>query len=338
MAEPRRASSQTAPGVYAIVGDKAFDSHLADEALEAVLAEAVGGERGEAVQVLRGDETSWGRVLDAARTRSLFAERRAVVVRNADALKGEAEALDAFLADTTPGVALVLIAAKPDRRRVVWKKILAVAAVVKVEPPRGPKLRAYVVDQVRRRRLALSDDGVEELIERVGQDLRRLIGELDKLAAFAEGSRKTVTAEDVAAVLGRGMAQPLYKLADAFTARRGAEVLGLMEESLTEGEAPLRILATLHRALRQLRGARALREARAPRDQVASRLQVLPFKVADLLAAERQWSEVDLRRALEALGRADRRLKTGGEPRVALEAAVVEACGGAARTSPRPPR
>jgi len=305
-----------------------------------VLAEAVGAERGEAVQVLRGDETGWGRVLDAARTRSLFVARRAVVVRNADALKGDADELESYLADPTPGVALVLIAAKPDRRRAVWKKILEAATVSKAEPPKGQKLRAYVLDQVRRRKLAIGDDGVLELVERVGQDLRRLVGELDKLAAFAEGSRKALTAEDVAAVMGKGMAQPLYRVADAFTARRAVEVLGLMEESLTEGEAPLRILATLQRALRQLRGARALREARIPREQVATRLGVLPFKVGDLLAAERQWSEEELRRALEAFVRADSRLKTGGDPRVALEAAVVEACGAeaAARPSPRPGR
>ena len=129
----------------------------------------------------------------------------------------------------------------------------------------------------------------------------------------------------------------LYKLADALMARRGSEVLDLMEESLDEGEAPLRILATLHRVVRQLRGARALREARVPRDQVASRLQVPPFKVQDILAAERRWPETGLTIALEALGEADRRVKTGGDPRVALTAAVVTACGGGA-TSSRPGR
>ncbi len=36
--------------------------------------------------MLRGDEVGWAGVLDAARTRSLFAPRRAVVVRGADAL------------------------------------------------------------------------------------------------------------------------------------------------------------------------------------------------------------------------------------------------------------
>ena len=52
---------------------------------------------------------------------------------------------------------------------------------------RAAPLRGYVAEQVRRRKLALGDEAFEELLERVGQDLRRLMGELDKLEAFAGG-------------------------------------------------------------------------------------------------------------------------------------------------------
>ncbi len=323
---PPRAA-RNAEGVHAIVGDKAYDSYLGEQALHSLLAAALGPESHGAVQALRGEETSWVRVLDAARMRSLFAEKRAVVVRNADALKGEADDLDAYLDDPTPGVTLVFMAAKPDKRRVAWKKLLERASVVKAEPLKGGALRGYVLDQLRKRRLALSEPGIEELLERVGQDLRRLIGELEKLEAFAASAPgRALSAEDVASVLGKGMAWPLYKLGDAFMARRAGEVLDLMEESLEEGEPPLRILAALHRVVRQLRGARALREARAPRDQFAARLQIMPFKVQDLLNAERQWSESSLRKALEALGRADRRMKSGGDAQVALTDAVAAAC------------
>ena len=71
-----------------------------------------------------------------------------------------------------------------------------------------------------------------------------------------------------------------------------------------------------------------------------------PFKVGDVLEAAGRWSEADLARALRALGKADRRLKTSVAAEVALGAAIVEACGarGAAlggsgsRPSPRPGR
>jgi len=318
-------------GVAVIAG---ADTWLAEEALERLLQEAVGPNRADAVQVLRGDETSWGRVLDAARMRSLFADRRAVVVRHADSLSGDGEDVAAYVDDPTPGVVLILMAAKPDKRRTAWKRIFDRAQVVAADPPKGRAIRGHVMDQLRRRNLALSEDAIAEVVERVGQDSRRLMGELDKLEAFAAGRQGRLSAEDVAASLGRGLAPPLYKLTDALTSRRAAESLHLLEELLVEGEPPLKILSALHRTIRQVRGAKALREARAPREEVASRLGVLPFKVGDLLDATRSWSEVDLQVALAALDQADRRVKTGTDGRVALTAAVAEACRGKAKVRP----
>jgi len=303
------------------------DTYLAEQVLEELLAGWVGGDRSDSVQVLRGDETSWGRVLEAARTGSLFASRRAVVVRGADGLKGEGDELSAYLEDPSPEARLVFMASKPDKRRVVWKKLLDRAQSHSAEPLKGRAARGYVADQVRRRKLALSDEAFEELFERVGQDLRRLMGELEKLEAFAEGQKAPLSAEEVAAVLGRGLAQPLYRIGDAFTTRRRAELLGLMETVLEEGEPPLKVLATLHYAARRVRAARALRDARVPREALASRLGVPPFKVQELMEASRAWTESELETAVAALSEADRRVKTGADARAALLAAVVEAMG-----------
>lgn len=307
------------------------DSYLAEQALESLLQAAVGDERADAVQVFRGDETTWPRVLEAARTGSLFATRRAVVVRNADAIKGEGEEVEGYLDDPSPGAALILMAAKPDKRKTLWKKILDRAQAVPVDPLKPAALKARVRDEVRRRRLPFAEGALEELIETVGQDLRRLMGELDKLEAFATGRKEPLSADDVSAVLGRALGQPLYKVADALCARRPAVVLDLMETLLDEGEPPLKVLGTLHRALRQVRGARAMRESRAPQAAIASRLGIMPFKVSDMLDASRAWSDADLKAAFAALDRADRLIKNSGDARAALSVAVVEACG---RTEP----
>jgi len=312
------------------------DTYLAEQVLEELLASWVGGDRADSVQVLRGDETSWGRVLEAARTGSLFASRRAVVVRGADGLKGEGDELSAYLEDPSPEARLVFMASKPDKRKTVWKKLLERAQSHSAEPLKGRAARGYVADQVRRRKLALHDEAFEELFERVGQDLRRLMGELEKLEAFAEGQKGPLTAEEVAAVLGRGLAQPLYRIGDAFTTRRRAELLALMETVLEEGEPPLKVLATLHYAARRVRAARALRDARVPREALASRLGVPPFKVQELMEASRAWTEAELETAVAALSEADRRVKTGTDARAALLAAVVEATGkGAGATGAR---
>jgi DNA polymerase III delta subunit len=288
-----------------------------------------------AVQVWRGDEASWARVIDNVSMRSLFADERALVVRGAEGLKGEGDEVAGYLDDPTPGVLLVLMARKADKRRAAWKRVMERAEVVSAEPLRGRALRSFVVDRLRQRGLRLNEDALAELLERVGQDLRRLMGEVDKLEAFL-GGEKALSAEDVAKVLGRGMARPLYRLSDAMSERRAELVLELVGELLDEGEQATLIVGTLHRSLRQVRAARAMTEARVPREAIAAKLLPanMAFKLPALLEAARRWTEPELRVAMAALGEADVRVKTSVDPRVALAAAVATAV----RPSRRPAR
>ena len=231
-------------------------------------------------------------MLAAARAGSLFAASRAVVVRRAELLKyasapqddeapadakgrgkarSDEDPVDAYADAPAPDATLVLVAAKPDRRRRPWKSLLAKAEVHDAAPRKGRALRAHVEQELKRRGLRFTRDALDQLIEEVGQDLRRLMGEVDKLEAWADG-RAEITSEDVASVLGRGLGQPLYLLSDAFAARDAPKSLELLERLLGDGEEGLRVLATLHRTLRQVRGAVALREAGAPRPQIGARL------------------------------------------------------------------
>lgn len=313
--------------VHAIVGDgrSGFDSYRAEEALQGIVAGFL-GEGSHEVETLRGDETSWARLLDSARSSSLFTPRRAVVVRGAEALKGDAQGLQEYLADPNPDVVVILVAAKPDGRRTAWKTILAKGRVVKMGPLKGQALRSHVAQELRRRKLPLTEEALDELIERVGQDLRRLLGEVDKLEAFWDG-KAPLSADAVTAVSGRGLTPPLYRLGDALLFRRVEEVLALTEDVLGEGESGPLVLGSLYRALRQIRGVHALGAKRRGREELASRLRIPPFKVDDVIAAAKRWPERDLRKAAEAFGRADRQVKLGRDPRVVLCAAVTEACG-----------
>jgi DNA polymerase-3 subunit delta len=344
--------------VQAIVGE---DSYLAEAALERLLRAAVPGERHESVRVLYGDESRWEDVVQAARAGSLFAASRAVVVRRAELLKygsapkdeevgesagrGKAKSdkgkgdvqdpVEAYLSAPASDATLVLMAARPDRRRKPWKSLLAQAEVHEATPKRGRALRAHVEDELRRRGLRLSREVLDLLIDEVGQDLRRLMGEIDKLEAWTEG-RTEITVDDVSALLGQGLGQPLYLLSDAFQARDTPRALELLDRLLGEGEQGPLVVSALHRTLRQVRGAIALRTAGVPAAQIGARLLPpnMQFKLEALLTAAKRWSEADVRRALQVLEQTDRRIKTGADASVALTSAVASACGGGAVAAP----
>jgi DNA polymerase III delta subunit len=362
--------AKQAPGpggpVHVILGE---DSYLAEEALERVLAGAIGDDRAEALTVLYGDEVGnkWERVVNAARAGSLFATRRALVVRRADLIKGPRgdEAEDAagaaegrkkvrkpdedpavepilsYLADPAPDATLVLLATKPDRRRLPWSRLCKEGQVHAADPLKGRFLRGYVEEDLRRRGLRMTGDAVSALIDEVGQDLRRLIGEVEKLEAWAATEKKAaLSVDEVLDVLGRGMARPLYLLADCVAARDLPGAVERVQELLEADpdEFQFKIVATVHRSLRQVRAARALRERRLPGREIGARL--LPpnmlFKLDSLLAATGRWTDEDLGHALVALDTADRRMKRGADAATTLVAALAEACrSGSGATSRR---
>jgi DNA polymerase III delta subunit len=155
------------------------------------------------------------------------------------------------------------------------------------------------------------------------------MGEVDKLEAWVEG-RSEITVEDLSALLGQGLGQPLYLLSDAFQARDTPRALELLERLLGEGEQGPLVVAALHRTLRQVRGAIALRNAGVPAAQIGARLLPpnMQFKLEALLTAARRWSEPDIQKALLVLEQTDRGVKRGADTSVALTTAVVAACGG----------
>ena len=138
--------------------------------LAQVLKQAVGPDTQESVQVLYGDEAKWEDVLRAARAGSLFAASRAVVVRRAELLKyasapqddeapadakgrgkgrSDEDPVDAYAEAPAPDATLVLVAAKPDKRRRPWKSLLAKAVVHDAAPRKGRALRSHVEQELR---------------------------------------------------------------------------------------------------------------------------------------------------------------------------------------------
>ena len=129
------------------------------------------------------------------------------------------------------------------------------------------------------------------------------------------------------------------RLADALGERRTADVLALAQELMEDGEDAVKILGAMHRSLRQMRAVRALKAQKASREEMAARIGLpanMLFKLPSITEAASRWTDAELEAAVSALGRADRRVKTGSAASVALTEAVAEACrkrGGEARSA-----
>ena len=292
--------SGTLDPIYVVLGEDEYEkAELATEFEQAIEEDL----RPFNVERFRGGDASLGVILDAARTLPMMAPRRLVVVlraeralepkRETSASVADLETLLAFVNHPPVHVTLVLVATKLDERRKVTKRLLAKSTVVRCG------VMETVVDAQRWIRARTKAEGIEVapeavrvLADRVGPDIARLRGEVERLILFA-GVREAITVEDVLAVSGPPTAHDDWAVARAIEAGAAGAALRELALSLESGAVPYMVLGQL---------------------AWVARTKLPATRTAD---------------AIEAVFRTDLTLKrSGGDPRVLLERLVVELCGG----------
>ncbi len=336
--------------IVLIVGQ---DSLRSDRALDGVLK----ARKVDPSEIIRiwGDESSFPDVLAAAASRSLFSDKTVVIVRRAEKLrgaggrdpeedsegdedaptpevveekpkgkKGAAKAPAGDLPDLDPASTLVFVARKVDRRIGMWKKLSKVADVIDADYFKGRALNMAAAAEAKSLGLKLSDEVLQETVEQSGPALGRIVSEFEKMVLYQDGG----TGKGAADIVAVTSAPPLYLLADALLSKNKRKSLGYLDDALRQGEAGLRVLATLHGTIRRLAMFRAMRAQGIASTEAGSRLGIMPFKVMDTDRAARAWSELEIARALSVFAEADRRLKLSAPTVPVLTHALVQVVGG----------
>lgn len=209
-----------------------------------------------------GDELDAGAVVDACTTPPFLVDRRVVVVRDAGRLDAaDATRIAEALRRPLPGVQLVLMAGGGAVPQVLVKTVGSVGEVVDASAGRGRDRGRWVADQLRHSPVRLDALAARRVEEHLGEDLGRLEGLLDALAAgFGPGAHLSVG--DVEPFLGEAGAVPPWDLTDAIDAGNVSRALSVLHRMLWAGGRPAPVLlATLHNhfsAMLRLDGADAV--------------------------------------------------------------------------------
>src|SRR5256886_13045384 len=120
-------------------------------------------------------------------TLPLLAAARVVVLRGVEDVRKTSkvrQALVHYLQAPNPTTLLILVQGAGDPPDA---ELARLATSVAIQPLPGPRVRKWVAHRARQLQLTLEPDAAELLGESVGNDLRPLAGELDKLAALLAG-------------------------------------------------------------------------------------------------------------------------------------------------------
>lgn len=318
--------------VYYLYGEEDL---LREEALKAVISALIpAGGLDFDLESMSGETAVAEGILASLQTPPFLAPRRVVLIRDADRLEAVAlQRLAAYLEDPVESSCLVIEAKKLDRRTRFAQVLERKGVVLRFPPLRGEAVRRWLKERAERLGKQLTPATMELLLTLLGEDLRGLANELNKVILFV-GRRKDIEASDVEAVVGEQRARTVFELVEAVGGRRLKAALQCLSRLLEAGEEPLAILGILARQIRLLIRAQEMRRKGCTPEEIGRVLGLHPRFVPGLLEQAASFPAAQLQGALPRLLQADSELKGGREGRMALELLVVDLC---KATRPGPP-
>ncbi|MBI4819819.1 MAG: DNA polymerase III subunit delta [Deltaproteobacteria bacterium] len=310
---------------------------LVDEALAAIKAKVLGRAVDFNFDQFVARESAVERILSAAKTLPVFAQRRLVLVKDADKfLVDDARAIEAYVANAVPETVFVLIGLKFDLRTALAKAVQKHGLALRFEHPNERQMPALLRDRAKRRGMTLQEGAIGAIVATVGCDLSAAISALEKLSLYA-GAR-TITAEDVEEVVSNVREQNIFAITDAVGIGDTATALEVLYGSIGPGRShPLPVLGAIAVHWRRLARARSLLDTGASARDVESQLGAHPFVAQKSVDQARGQSSGALLAGLIAIAEADRGLKGGKlEPEHVMERLVLTLAGGNARRTRRP--
>jgi len=182
-------------------------------------------------------EVSLAQVVDDARSLSLFAAQRVILVSNAEAAlprtkadeeddaggpaAGGAGELAAYLKDPSPGVVLLLEATRfefagDEKKKLerVRKFYAAVAETVELERFSMDEARTEAQALARHAQIAVDPGALALLVEALGGDVARIAVEIEKLSLYRAGG-SSISEDDITAMVPDARSTTIFALVNA---------------------------------------------------------------------------------------------------------------------------
>lgn len=175
----------------------------------------------------------------------------------------------------------------------------------------GTALEKWIVQNVQGTGGKIDRRAAEMLTVRVGSDLWRLQGEIQKLVEYADG--EVIVADMVEGLIQANADDQLFALMDALSQRRAASALALLHEQRLFGTTDFQLFSMLTRQVRLLLAARLSLDERPriSKQEFATEFNVHPFVAQKTLSQAQAFRADHLRRMHAAILDLEEGSKTG---------------------------
>jgi DNA polymerase-3 subunit delta len=295
--------------IYLVSGDEPL---LVNEAADAIRAKArsQGFVERELHVVERGFD--WQSLLAGSRSMSLFAERKLIEIRMANAAPGEqgADAIVELAEQPAPDTLVLIITGKLDGRTQSSRWVSAVekrGVLVQVWPIDLPRLPAWIRERLGRHKLQADAAAAALLAERVEGNLLAAHQEIEKLALLLPPG--PVTAETIVDAVADSARFDVMQLGEAAMRGQAARAVRILEGLRGEDVAPTLVLWAVNKDLQWIARARNLMRRGQSAESAMNALYVWRPRQPAMGQALRRMNGPTLRNLILDAERVDRAIK-----------------------------
>jgi DNA polymerase-3 subunit delta len=213
--------------IYWLEGEEDYYIDLVmDHAEHHILNEA---EAGFNLTVFYGKDADWAAVINACTRYPMFAEKQVVLLKEAQQMK-DIEKLESY-AENPLSSTIFVVGHKGktlDKRGKLYKQLKKSAEIFTSEKIKDYKLQEWIGEYVRSQGYKINAKAISLLEEHIGNDLNRIINEIEKLALNLKG-RKDITEDDIENYIGISKEYNVFELQAAIAKKDLARAIKIIQ-------------------------------------------------------------------------------------------------------------
>lgn len=210
--------------VYILMGDEPYFPDLVCQAVIDNCIDEFGKDFNETI--CYGADVNAERIITEAREFPMMAERRLIVVKEAQMLK-DIENLSVYCAEPLESTVLVLLLHKAtvDKRKALYKTVQKVGVVLDSPALRDYEVPRWIESYYQSRGLSISPAAAQLLAESAGTELSTIVVETDKLLKNLPEGATSVTEADIEKNVGISRQFSIFELTKELSYRNASKAL-----------------------------------------------------------------------------------------------------------------
>lgn len=285
--------------VYVLHGDEAY---YIDEISDAIQEHALEDhERDFNQSIVYGKEADLLTLISDLRSYPLMSERRLLILKEAQDFKS-LEELNAYIENPLSSTVLVICHKYKaiDARKKLLKSAVKVGVIFKSDKVKEYQLVDWTLNMVKAKGFGITSKANMLLVESLGNDLSRIVNEINKLAIFIEPGT-TINEVHIEENIGISKDYNIYELSNAVAVKdylQAMKIVNYFDQNLKPGDF-IPIYSSLFKFFTQIMRIHFL--PNKSQEAVARALQIHPFVANGLLSSKNNYSPKKIAANIELL-------------------------------------